>query len=233
LEEASRKVVRSYLKRFDDLSPYTYANVLKSLKRFFRDFLERPQIVSSFRFPVKPVTVKIIPSREDVERFYHALEKPIERALFLFYATSGLRRSEVTNLKFEDVDFEKRMVVPKYGQTRTKLRWISFFNEEAEKALHRYLATRKDRSNKLFRIGTHTFLDFWKRAYNKTGIHITPKVLREWFCAEMGYLGVPDRYVDAFCGRAPKSVLAKHYSDYSPKKLQEIYEKARLRVIDR
>jgi intergrase/recombinase len=35
----------------------------------------------------------------------------------------------------------------------------------------------------------------------------------------MGWLGVPDRYVDAFCGRVPRSVLVRHYTDFSPEKL--------------
>jgi len=47
----------------------------------------------------------------------------------------------------------------------------------------------------------------------------------------MGRLGVPDRYVDAFCGRVPRSVLARHYTDFSPEKLKEIYDKARLKVL--
>lgn len=47
----------------------------------------------------------------------------------------------------------------------------------------------------------------------------------------MGRLGVPDRYVDAFCGRIPKSVLAKSYSDFSPKKLKEIYGKAEVNAL--
>ena len=42
----------------------------------------------------------------------------------------------------------------------------------------------------------------------------------------MGELGIQDRYVDAFCGRTPKSVLAKHYTDYNPKRLKAIYDKA-------
>jgi len=29
-------------------------------------------------------------------------------------------------------------------------------------------------------------------------------------------VGVPDRYVDAFCGRVPRTVLASHYTDFSP-----------------
>jgi intergrase/recombinase len=47
----------------------------------------------------------------------------------------------------------------------------------------------------------------------------------------MGRLRVPDRYVDAFCGRVPRSVLARHYTDFSPEKLKEIYEKANLKVL--
>ena len=48
---------------------------------------------------------------------------------------------------------------------------------------------------------------------------------------EMGQLGVPDRFIDAFCGRTPKSVLARHYSDYSPERLKLIYDKANLNVL--
>ena len=46
----------------------------------------------------------------------------------------------------------------------------------------------------------------------------------------MGRLGVPDRYVDAFCGRVPRNVLARHYTDFSSEKLKEIYDKANLKV---
>lgn len=52
-----------------------------------------------------------------------------------------------------------------------------------------------------------------------------------WSTDEMGRLGVQDRYIDAFQGRTPKSVLARHYSDYSPEKLQVVYEKAGLKII--
>jgi len=70
----------------------------------------------------------------------------------------------------------------------------------------------------------------FKKARKKL-THITPKTLREWFCSEMGRLGVPDRYVDAFCGRTPKSILARHYTDYSPRTLKEIYDNVNLKVL--
>ena len=62
-------------------------------------------------------------------------------------------------------------------------------------------------------------------------LHTPPQRLREWFCCEMGSLGVSDRYIDAFCIRTPKSVLARHYTDYNPERLQKIYEEANLKVL--
>jgi intergrase/recombinase len=44
-------------------------------------------------------------------------------------------------------------------------------------------------------------------------------------------LGVQETYIDAFCGRVPKSILARHYTDFSPEKLKEIYEKAGLKIL--
>src|SRR5436309_11835647 len=60
------------------------------------------------------------------------------------------------------------------------------------------------------------FAKAFNRAQLKTGIVVKPQILREWFCNELGKLGVPDRFVDALCGRLPRSVLARRYSDYSP-----------------
>jgi hypothetical protein len=47
----------------------------------------------------------------------------------------------------------------------------------------------------------------------------------------MGNLGVSDRYIDAFCGWTPKSVLARHYTDYNPERLKEIYDCAGIRIL--
>ncbi|RLI33496.1 hypothetical protein DRO66_10130 [Candidatus Bathyarchaeota archaeon] len=45
----------------------------------------------------------------------------------------------------------------------------------------------------------------------------------------MAEQGVQDRYIDTFCGRTPKSVLARHYTDYNPERLMRIYDKVNLK----
>jgi len=68
------------------------------------------------------------------------------------------------------------------------------------------------------------------RAVAKTGLDITPKDLRDWFNNEMMRLGVSESYINAFCGRIPRSVLQRNYVSYNPKKLEEIYDKANLSI---
>ena len=74
-------------------------------------------------------------------------------------------------------------------------------------------------------------VELWKTAKDKTGLNITPQRLREWFCSETLSKGVSDSYVDAFCGRVTKTILARHYVNYAPEKLKEIYEKGTLRIL--
>jgi integrase len=222
--------VRGFLKPLTNGSANTYGNALKPLKIFFRDFMKMPEAVESFKFRKAPLTPVTVPSKEQLCRFYGALRTPIAKALFLMYAATGLRKMELLSLRKDDIDWEKRMIVPRNHSGETKRSWATFFNEEAEQVLKEYLATRKDDCPKLFRISPHNFISIWKYASQECGVRITPQVLREWFCDEMGRLGVPDRYVDAFCGRVPGSVLAKRYSDYAPEKLKQIYDKAGLRA---
>ena len=229
--KAKREDIRSYLLKFKGWSPYSYANILKTLRIFYRDYLGRPEVVEGFRFPSSPLSAPSVPSKGELQRFYYWLKEPLARAIFLFYCTTGLRRKEVVNLRVGDVDFERRMVAPK-GGSRTKRCWVTFYNEEAERALKEYLGSRElERDAKLFPVSEGYFRKLCKKFEEETGIRITPQVLREWFACEMGRLGVPDRYVDAFCGRVPRSVLARHYTDFSPEKLKEIYDKANLKVL--
>jgi integrase/recombinase XerD len=172
-------------------------------------------------------------SIEQLKQFYGCLETSKEKALFMLYATTGLRRDEILSLKLEDIDFERRMITPNNHHGETKKSWVSFYNEEAETVLKEYLATKKkSRSQRLFPMQRDEVVELWKSTREKTGTNITPQKLRQWFCSEVLRLGVSETYVDAFCGRVPKSVLARHYTDFSPKKLKEIYEKAMLRTLD-
>jgi integrase/recombinase XerD len=231
ISEISRDDIRSYLKGLNGVGTYTYANTLKSLKVFFRDFLNNPTVVETFRFPRQNYKPKNIPSKDTIRKFYESPSSLKEKAPFLLYASSGLRRMEVLNLSIEDIDSRKKMVKPKPHSGDTKKAWLSFFNEETSEVLQQYLESRKDNNPRLFPMSNRESHSLWNEAKTKTGLTITPQRLREWFCCEMVSRGVSDSYVDSFCGRIP-SILAKHYLDYSPERMKKIYDKANLKVLE-
>lgn len=152
-----------------------------------------------------------------------------EKALFLFTVSTGLRRSEILGLTKDKIDFKIRSVVPLHF-TRVKRSGITFYNSETEEYLNRYLASKPDDA-KVFRLYPKKCKIMWKKASEAAGIKITPQVLRVWFSTEMGEQLVPDRFVDVFEGRAPRSVLAKNYTTKGIERLKVIYEKANLSIL--
>ncbi len=129
------------------------------------------------------------------------------------------------------MDLERRVLVPRTHTGATKHNWYGFFNSEAKERLEEYLASRKDRKEKLFPMWMPGFKKAWARASERSGAKVTPKILRFWFANEMARLGVPDRFIDAFQGRIPRSVLARHYTDYSLENLKQIYDKTGLKIL--
>ena len=95
-----------------------------------------------------------------------------------------------------------------------------------------YLDQRDETDPRLFQFSDRTVNRWFEVAKHESGSYLSPKRLREFFCSEMLRLGVQECYVDSFSGRVPKSVLARHYVNYSPHRLQEIYLNADLQVLE-
>lgn len=236
ITQIAKEEIRQYLKelKHNNGSVSLYKFHLSSLKRFYRDFLGMKELVESFKFPKQDYIPKPAKSKTQLQRFYRGFTEPMERALFLMYATSGRRNEELVKQLLNDIDEEKRMLKPRTEEqpNQTKHVWYSFYNDEAERELRKYLESRKtDKDQRIFPICKKTVNNIFIKNSERTGIKITAQDLRNWFCNEMGTLGVQDRYIDAFCGRTPKSVLARHYTDYAPERLKQIYDKAQLRVL--
>jgi integrase len=96
VESTTIEDVREYLKSLKGISSAQYKNILMALKIFFRDFLQAPSVVSSFKFPHQVFKPKQILCKEQLKQFCECLETLKEKALFLLYATTGLRRDPIT-----------------------------------------------------------------------------------------------------------------------------------------
>ncbi len=201
-------------------SPKTYNNYLCMLKAYFRDFLKK-DFVNDYKHPNTQVQPKILPSKEEIKTYFDALPTLKYKIIFLALASSGLGVSELLTA---DIDRNNHMLIPKGHEDINKRSWISFYNVEAAKLMEQFKGNPFESSRNTV---AHTFAEI----ADKTGIKISAQTLRSVFAREMSLRGVPDRYVDAFCGRVPQSVLARHYTEYSPEILRKIYDKAGLLIL--
>jgi integrase len=220
--EAKQKYVPDYV-----------SNIISAFKAYFRDY-KGLKWMDGYKHPSGPLKIKEEIEREKVKRFIEAIDDIGVKCFALFLATSGLRKSEVWNLRKNDIDRELRAIIPNCHSGKTKRSGISFYNEEAEKALLEFEKSMnpwQSKSEKLLPISKMRLYYAWKRAKEKSGIHLKPKDLRDFFSQEMGKALIPDRFIDIFQGRAPKNVLAKHYTPQGIRMLREIYDKANLKVL--
>ena len=230
--KVSRQVIREFLKPYLEKKPKTYNNIVDPLRAFIIRYLQKVELMNGFRHSHVPSNYeRLLPTKEQLKKGFEALDTDKERAIYLFFASTGLRRSELWSLAKDDVDLETRCVKSKHD-TRTKRAGVTFYNNECEEYLKKYLNSRTDENTKLFRIGYRQFRLIFKKASKTAEFKITPQVLRKWNSTELGELMVPDRYVDVFQGRAPRNVLAKHYTGKGLERLKRIYEKADLRILE-
>lgn len=189
-----------------------YNNYLKTFKILYRDFLKMPNEAINFKFLPRPIKPKLLPSKTDLKTFYDAL--PVScKIIFLLLAESGLRIGELMNCH---LDKENKMLIPNGHKGQTKQSWLSFYQspiDEIPKITIKQIQRVFDNTSK------------------SVNIKINPHLLRSIFAREMSKAGVQDRYIDAFCGRVPLTILAKSYTDFSPEVLKEVYNKANIKIL--
>jgi integrase len=113
--EISRQSIRQFLEPYLDRPAKTYNNIVDGLKAFVLRYLQKPELINGFKHTHVPDNFdRQVPSKEQLRLGFESLNDDKEKAIFLFFASSGLRRGELLNLTKEDVDSETRCVKAKH-----------------------------------------------------------------------------------------------------------------------
>ncbi len=175
----------------------------------------------TFRHPPKVEKVaKATPTPDDLERIL-ALCPPStflgarRRAMVLMFATCGLRRSELAGIRLEDVDLGRGFirVMGKGG----KERHVSI-KGPLYKALHRYLAHRRDTSPWLWvtpqgdRLQYHSIANDMGRLEQRAGVEIRDvcHAWRRFFAVESAKAGIPAQYIMQEAGWSSEAMLTRY-----------------------
>jgi len=149
----SYDAVKRYLESYVGKKPKTYNSQITSLRRFLRDFLKVPDAIMSFKMAAVDEWHfnENLPSKEQVRQGFMGLKSARDKALYLFTASTGLRKSEILGLLKSQVNHETHLVLAQHF-TRKKRSGITFYDDEVSELLGKYLSERNDNSDKLFPI---------------------------------------------------------------------------------
>jgi site-specific recombinase XerD len=108
LEEDLSQFLREFISKKNPANS-TIHLVISALQFFFRDALGLYPSLQLER-PKKEKVLPEILDKEEVRRIIHSTENPKHRALLSLVYSSGLRVSEVVNLKIQDIDKQRKVL---------------------------------------------------------------------------------------------------------------------------
>jgi site-specific recombinase XerD len=163
-----------------------------------------------------PVVIIQLPKDEDKLPHYLTHEKITQlrllcegnlkqRAIIEVLYTTGIRVTELTNMKLEDINWTERMIhIPK---GKGKKERIVLFTKECEEYLKTYIQSRFDKLSFVFldRYGTKKInrrsIQAWFESYRvKLGVFLSPHTLRHTFAAHLAMKGMPLAHLQALLG---------------------------------
>jgi len=191
------------------LSANSVGQHLAALRFFYIKTLRRAWSLADTPYPKKTRSLPTILSREEVTQLIHAARTPYQRILLMTLYATGVRRSELTHLKTNDID-SQRMVVHIRGGKGRKDRDV-MLSPKLLTALrthwrfyHRKSSTwlfpsngRKDRP-----IDTKTVWHACQKAAQRAGLQkrVHPHTLRHCFATHLYEAGTDLRAIQVLLG---------------------------------
>ena len=228
-EEAVRKY-RLYLNRAS-LDKKTQNYHVIALRSFLK-YLARKNIES---LDAEKIELAKTPPREldllDISDLERLLDSPKgtsakilrDKAILELFFSTGLRISELCNLKIDDVNLKRDefSVRGKGGKIR-----VVFLSDRAKTAISNYLEKRGSIDNdKLFHVTPRSIQRMIKKYAIKAGItkKVTPHVLRHAFATDLLQNGADLRSVQIMLGHANISTT-QIYTHFTDKQLKEVHK---------
>jgi len=220
------KMYLSTRKKYSKNSLYL---AVKAIKSYFK--YKGLDTANGLTSPKRPKQMPKYLSEEEVKRLIEASrENPRDYAIISLLAYSGLRVSELCNLRVEDVDFNERIIYVHSGKGDKDR--IVVVSPHVIDALQNYLDTREDDLEYLFasqksqRISRVQVFRLVKKYAEKARIkkEVTPHVLRHTLATTLLRRGVDIRFIQQFLGHSSVATT-QIYTHVDDALLKSVYDR--------
>ena len=198
----SGKTPREFLLSYSNKSRSTMRGVYFALKFFYENVLNErfnekmPLAKSKQKLPV-------VLSRSEIQRLFEVTTNIKHKVVLALLYYAGLRLSEVRNLRWQDIDFEREVIHLKTAKGEKER--VIFLHKNLEKLLDMYGIRRSGlilTSERGRKYNERTIQQIVKNAARKAGIRkkVTPHTLRHSFATHLLEAGADIRYIQQLLG---------------------------------
>lgn len=192
LRQMTSDDIEKYIKSLNNFSPYTKKNYLKYLRQFLKFLYQKGYITENvylFIPSIKVPSYNHIPNileDEDIVKIFEVIDRNTKRgkliyAVLILSVRYGLRLCDIKNLKFENIQWNKRQI--KLIQTKTKVELTLPLLEDVADGLIDYIKNSREQTseNRIFvnskgkKFITENFYDEFGTFIKKANIDLPEK----------------------------------------------------------
>jgi len=208
------------VKRERNLDPNSIRLYVRAISSFLK-FIEREDLIKYLKAPKTDKRLPKYITYEEFQEILKVVKKKRDRLILLLLFYTGVRVSELVNLKKNDIMLNEGFirVYGKGGKERI-VPIPSFLIKELEEYL------KGVNGEKLFDISTRQVERIVKKYAEKAGIKkkVTPHVLRHSLATLLITNGIDIRYIQEILGHSSVSTT-QIYTHIAPIKLKEVYQR--------
>lgn len=237
--KVTKENIWDYLKDLDGLYKNSSINHHLSTLRSFYEYLKEEEVINTnifllIRNPKKKKSLPNVLNYDEINKLLDFKELDNindyrDRLIFEMLYSTGLRVSELSNIKLKDIDMKEKSI--KVLGKGNKERYV-YYSNHASHALKEYLDIRNTKSEYLFinskdeRLSRQSIEDIVNKRIKKISLmhHISPHTLRHTFATDMLKNGADIRVVQELLGHKKLSTT-EIYTHLSNEYLRSEYLK--------
>lgn len=227
-KQLSRNDIISFMayKKTQGAKDTTMALVYSSLHHFLKNFAKN-DAMEEVKRPKKGRKLPVVMTKEEVKKIVNASKNLKEKLVIMLLYSSGLRVSELTKLKINDLDLDERTAVVRGGKGNKDR--LAILSEKWVILLKEYLKKRKAKSEYVFcnSLGWPISVDSVQRMVRRTRIkaginkNITPHSFRHSFATHLLEKGENIRKIQELLGHSNLSTT-QIYTSVSTEELKKV-----------
>lgn len=226
--KVSREDIIAYMahKKQNNATDSTMCLVYSALRHFFKEYL-KSEVMEDIKRPKKGTKLPVVMTRKEVSKIIDAASRKKDKLILMLLYSSGLRVSEVTKLKINDLNLAEKTAIVRGGKgNKDRIVILSDFwiND-----LNAYLQKRKANSEYVFSdylgrpISVDTIQRIVRKARIKAGINknVTPHSFRHTFATHLLERGENIRKIQELLGHSNLSTT-QIYTKVSIEELKKV-----------